>query len=489
MTHIVQSLMFFTLLLVSTSGFSQSDIVPAEFEKHIRFLASDALQGRATGTVGNDVAAAYIAEELRSYGVQTSDKLEGYYQPVSLAKIKPSNEGALTIKDQVYAFGDNLIFISGSIPMTDAKVVYAKHGWVEDGRDDYDGLDVKGKIVIVEPGKEVGEGPQQTFSYGRKKQAIAKEKGAIAIIEMYKMQFPWNVFKGFFGKEQIQIVDGSKEDIVYGWLKADFGKDFDKLLKKSRKGSIRAKGYSSTPVMSSNVIGIIEGSDPQLKDEYVLFSAHFDHVGMKKEGEGDLIFNGARDNAIGTASLLVTAKHLVYDQPKRSVIIAAVTGEEVGLLGSRYYSNNPVIPLEQTIFNLNSDGAGYNDTTSLSIIGYGRVGIDELLDQSATKQNLQIIANPMPEQGLYDRSDNVNFATKGVPAINISPGMTAFDAEVTKFYHQVADEADGLNFSYLGNYAQAYYNMAWAICNMDGRPAWTKGDKYEEAGKKLYIKD
>jgi len=481
--------MFFTLLLLTTTGITQSDIIPSEFEKHIRFLAADALQGRATGTVGNDVAAAYIAEELRSYGVQPAEKLGSYFQPVTLAKTKPSNEGALVIKDQTYSFGDNLIFISGEIELTESKVVYAKHGWVEDGRDDYDGLDVSGKIVIVEPGKEVGEGPQQTFSYGRKKQAIAKEKGAIAIIELYKMQFPWNVFKSFFGKEQIQLVDGQEDAIVYGWLKADFGQNFDKLIKKARKGSIRAAGYSSKPIKSSNVIGIIEGSDPLLKEEYVLLSAHFDHVGMKMEGEGDLIFNGARDNAIGTASLLVTAKHLVQDRPKRSVIIAAVTGEEVGLLGSRYYSENPVIPLKQTIFNLNSDGAGYNDTTSLAIIGYGRVGIDSLLDRAADKQHLKIIANPMPEQGLYDRSDNVNFASKGIPAINISPGLTAFDAEVTKYYHQVADEADSLDFGYLGNYAQAYYNMAWSICNMVGKPIWKEGDKYQAAGKKLYKMD
>lgn len=488
MTRILQSLIIFTLIPLWSTLSAQSNVSPQEFEKHIRFLASDALQGRATGTTGNDVAASYIAEELRSYGVQPSVKLDGYYQPVALAKTSPSNEGALIIKDQIFEFGENLIFINGQIPLTEAKVVYAKHGWVEDGRDDYDGIDVKGKIVIVEPGKEIGEGPQKTFSYGSKKQSIAKKKGAIAVIELYKMQFPWNVFKGFFGKEQIQIADDSGEQIVYGWLKADFGEDFDKLLKKSRKGSIQAEGYTSKPVHSNNVIGIIEGSDPDLKDEYVILSAHFDHVGMKEEGEGDLIFNGARDNAIGTASLLITAKNLMIDKPRRSVIIAAVTAEEVGLLGSRYYSDNPIIPLKQTIFNLNSDGGGYNDTTSLSIIGYGRVGIDELLDEAAEKQDLNIIANPMPEQGLYDRSDNVNFASKGIPAINISPGLSAFDAEVTKYYHQVADEADGLNFNYLGNYAQAYYNMAWAISNMEGRPSWTEGDKYQEAGIKLYQK-
>jgi len=486
MTRVLQSLIFFTLLTLPNIALAQSEVDVKAFEKHIRFLASDPLEGRAAGTNGNDVAAAYIAEELRSYGVQPAQSLKSYYQAVPLAETKPSNIGSLTIKDQEFVFGENLIFINGEIPLTSTKVVYAKHGWVEGERDDYKGIDVTGKIVIVEPGASPGEGPQQTFSYSSKKQAIAKQKGAIALIELYKMQFPWNVFKGFFGKEQIQLDNKEDNDIVYGWLKADFGKDFDKLLKKSRKGSISAQGYQSNPVRSSNVIGVIEGSDPILKNEYVIFSAHFDHVGMKKEGTGDLIFNGARDNAIGTASLLVTAENLMLDRPKRSVIIAAVTAEEVGLLGSRYYSENPVIPLDKTIFNLNSDGAGYNDTTSLAVIGYGRTGIDQLIDNAASKQNLKVIANPMPEQGLFDRSDNVNFASKGVPAVNISPGLSAFDATVTKYYHQVADEADSLNFSYLGNYAQAYYNMALSICNSSTRPKWVKGDKYEAAGKSLY---
>ena len=488
MKYILKSLIVFTVCLYSISIVAQSSISPKAFEKHIRFLASDALEGRATGTTGNDVAAAYISEELRSYGVQIPRGMENYYQMVPLVLTKPSNEGILTIKDQEFNFGDHLIFINGNIDLTETEVVYANHGWIEEGRDDYEGLDVNGEIVIVEPGKMPGEGPQKTFSYGSKKRSLAKERGAIALIELYKIQFPWNMFQGFFSREQIQLKETNENEIVYGWLKADFNKDFEKWLKRPRKGSISAQGFYEKRVSSNNVIGIIEGSDPMLKDEYVILSAHFDHVGKKESGEGDLIYNGARDNAIGTASLLISAKQFMQDRPKRSVIIAAVTAEEVGLLGSRYYANNPIIPLDQTIFNLNSDGAGYNDTTSLAVIGYGRVGIDDIITAAGEKEGLSIIANPMPEQGLFDRSDNVNFASKGVPAINISPGLTAFDSEVTKYYHQVADEADGLNFKYLGAYAQAYYNMAWGICNMEGRPTWTEGDKYEAAGKKLYKK-
>jgi Zn-dependent M28 family amino/carboxypeptidase len=189
---------------------------------------------------------------------------------------------------------------------------------------------------------------------------------------------------------------------------------------------------------------------------------------------------------MGTVALLSAARSFAAKPTKRSVIILAVTGEEIGLLGSQYYASQPLVPLENTIFNLNTDGAGYNDVTKVSMLGFGRTGTDKQLNDAAESVGLTIIADPAPEQGLFDRSDNVSFAREGVPALTLSPGFHSFDAEIQKFYHQVTDEADSIDFDYLYKYCRAFVEAARNIANMEGRPIWKAGDKYEQAGKDLY---
>jgi Zn-dependent M28 family amino/carboxypeptidase len=164
----------------------------------------------------------------------------------------------------------------------------------------------------------------------------------------------------------------------------------------------------------------------------------------------------------------------------------AVTGEEVGLLGSQYYASQPLVPLENTIFNLNTDGAGYNDITKVSMLGFGRTGTDQELENAAAAAGLSIIADPAPEQGLFDRSDNVSFARMGVPALTLSPGFQSFDAEIQKYYHQVTDEADSIDFEYLYKYCKVFVEAARNIANMETLPFWKEGDKYEQSGKDLY---
>jgi Zn-dependent M28 family amino/carboxypeptidase len=241
------------------------------------------------------------------------------------------------------------------------------------------------------------------------------------------------------------------------------------------------------------VIGFIEGTDPVLIQEYLLISAHYDHVGVGKEGgsmftEQDSIFNGARDNGIGVVALLSAAKGLAQTPPKRSVIFLACTAEEMGLLGSKYYTEHPLIPLNKTIFNLNSDGAGYDDTAAISVIGYDRVGVVEEFNLAAQKFGLRIIADPAPEQNLFDRSDNVNFAIKGIPAPCVSPGTTDFTEEIAKYYHQAIDNPESVDFDYLLVFCKTFVHMARLIADKKEAPQWAPGDKYEEAGKKLYGK-
>ena len=251
--------------------------------------------------------------------------------------------------------------------------------------------------------------------------------------------------------------------------------------------SVNFPGLEKRAVSAKNVIGMIEGSDPEKRDDFILLSAHYDHVGTGRRGANpDTIFNGARDNGLGTVALLAAAKALTENPPKRSVILAAWTAEEKGLLGSRYFIDNAPIPLNRIKFNLNSDGAGYDDTTAVSVLGLHRVGAEEEMVQACEKFGLKVIADPAPEQNLFDRSDNVNFAAVGIPAPTFSPGTTGFTTEITKYYHQPNDHFESVSISYVDKFWKAFTLSAYMIGNKADDPMWVEGDKYEEAGKKLY---
>lgn len=246
----------------------------------------------------------------------------------------------------------------------------------------------------------------------------------------------------------------------------------------------------SSVVKSQNVIGIVEGSDPELRDEYVLLAAHYDHVGVgPATAEGDSIYNGARDNAVGVATVMAAGKYFSNQPPKRSVILALWTAEELGLIGSRYFTENPVVPLEQIVFNLNIDGAGYNDTTKVTVVGLERTDAESIFESSVQAFDLEAIPSPVPELGLFNRSDNVHFAREGIPAPTFSLGFTAFNEELQYYYHQPTDESDTINFNYVINYARAYILSAQRIANATDAPFWISGDEYEDAGIQLYGDD
>jgi len=242
-------------------------------------------------------------------------------------------------------------------------------------------------------------------------------------------------------------------------------------------------------VKSQNVIGIVEGTDPKLKEEYIIYSAHYDHVGIHKSNDpNDSIFNGARDNAVGVTTVLSMAENLAKYPTKRSALFILFTGEEKGLLGSRYYVENPVLPLDKMVYCFNSDNAGYNDTSVATIIGLPRTSAEKNIKESVAAFGLEAIDDPAAEQGLFDRSDNVNFAAKGIPAPTFSLGFRSFSGGVTKYYHQPGDEANTLDYDYLLKFFRAYVLTGRSIANDAKTPFWTAGDKYEAVGKTLYKK-
>ncbi len=492
----------FLLFLIPVISLAQKADLPefgitqADVEYKLRFLASDELKGRDTGSEENNIAARFIAAHLESFGYKPAPGQSSYYQTIEFTKSKTPNKGMFAVGGDTYEQGEQLMLLSGNLDKTTAEVVFANHGWVDEeaGRNDYEGLDVEGKIVIVLPGVEEGQNDQAAFAAASEKRKFAQEKGALALIELYRLQFPWQFFKRYFGGESLNLPDDKEEDggtLIYGWLQeSQEQQDLAKVREGEKmQGELMSTGYQKKATPSHNVVGVLEGTDPALKNEYILLSAHFDHVGVTNRGPGrDSIFNGARDNAMGTVALLTAAEALAKERPKRSVIILACTGEEKGLLGSRYYTENPLLPLDQTIFNLNTDGAGYNTTEAVSVIGWGRTGTDYAIEKGTRPFGLNIIKDPAPEQNLFDRSDNVSFCAKGVPALTFSPAFENFDGEIQKYYHQPADEADAVDMNYLLRYSQSYAHIARLIANNEERPKWREGDKYEELGKKLYNK-
>jgi Zn-dependent M28 family amino/carboxypeptidase len=269
----------------------------------------------------------------------------------------------------------------------------------------------------------------------------------------------------------------------------------DALVKKLKEdqgesvASITINGFEKKSLQSFNIVGKIEGTDPVLKDEHVIMCAHYDHIGVQS-GEGlDSIYNGARDNGIGTTGLINAAKYFSLNPAKRSIVIIALTAEEKGLLGSKFYANHPKVPLEKSVFALNIDNSGYTDTENITLLDTARTNIDKFVYQAAEEAGLGVMGDRIPSQGYYERSDQVSFAMKGVPAVNFKMSMAAFDERISEYYHQPNDEFDSVDLSYVYKYWISYIRAAELIANWDQTPYWMAGDKFEEAGNKLYNKE
>lgn len=462
----------------------ESKIEEAFVEKHIRFLASDALMGRKTGEPGNNAASAYIAEEFRSYGLQPVGG--SFFQPIPFVKIDQPDKGTIGFGSEELQINDDFLLLSGSgINIKDAELIKVGYGWVseDESYDDYEGVDVKGKVVITQMGTPDSKGFRDMIKATDKKIALAKERGALAMIEIFSIPAPWDVIVKNLGSGKMEIKKEKEEAFTTILVNMATAKKMeDKAI------SIQTDDLKIIPKTSNNVIGFIEGSSPSLKDEYVILTAHYDHIGFREASSesDDYIFNGARDNAIGVAGLLTAAKALSAKRPERSVMVLAVTGEEMGLLGSGYYVEHPLMPLNKAVFNLNIDGAGYNDVTKITGLGVSRTGAESEITKGVSALGLTLIDDPVPEMGLFDRSDNVQFAVKGIPAPSFSPGFTSFSDEMMQYYHKEADNPESLDYDYCTKFAKSFAYTARLIANKDKAPIWISGDKYEAAAKALY---
>ncbi len=455
----------------------------ANVERDVRYLASDSLRGRDTGSPEIERAAQYLAEQLAEAGVLTAPGMDGYLQPVALERRFPAEAATLELLGETYALNQSILPLNTVAASLDAPYVYVGYG----SADELAAADLQGKIVIMNAGSEESSSPFDFFTMATDKMKAVRAGGGLALVELFRSpQVRWSDLVGFLGAERMGVAeeqDGVDAEIPLVWM----GDGNSEVLKSILAGEVAQTKLDITPgrsevVPGSNVVGYIPGTDTAVADEYIIMTAHYDHVGVNSDaGSVDSIFNGARDNALGTASLLQTAREFAARPARRPFVVLAVTGEEKGLLGSEYYVEHPVIPLAETVFNLNMDGAGYDDTTAVTVIGYGRTNAQAAIDSGAVAAGLVAKDDPAPEQGLFDRSDNANFARKGVPAVNLAPGMTSFSEEIMTYYHQPVDDAESLDFRYVAKYAAAIATAARGIANMSETPAWLPGDEYEGA--------
>jgi hypothetical protein len=458
----------------------------ADIEGHIYFLADDVLKGRATGSPELKIAASYLANSFRRYGVKPNPKTGTYYQEVKLKQVSPPKEASIVINNQVIT---DYAFINAAAMTSDQDAVFLNYGLAED----YNGKDVKGKVIVVKAGSTETNDTRAAFGLRRTKEKLAQDNGVLAIIELLNADDNmWSFIDHNFNEPSLAVDlgddDSDGSETAYVWVLDQEGKMADQFSAATTISSIIAIGAKQEEaVLSQNVIGVVEGTDPILKNEYIIYSAHYDHVGIGAPDEtGDTIYNGARDNAVGTTTVLSIAENLAKYPTKRSALFILFTGEEKGLLGSSYYVENPVLPLNQMVYCFNSDNAGYNDTSLISVIGLTRTTAEKNIFSAAETFGLKAIEDPAEEQGLFDRSDNVNFAKKGIPAPTFSLGFTAFDGDVTKYYHRPGDEAHTLDYDYLLKFFRAYILAGRNIANDPATPLWNSGDKYEEVSKELY---
>ena len=478
-------------LAQKTVQFPEDQLRHQEAAAHLRFLASDELLGRMTGSQSIDVAARYIAEQFREWRLEVFPGMEGYYQQVPLQRRTPSTEGQLVLFGDTLVQGKKMITRSGGPLDWKGEYIYVNYGLSDPEKkiDDYKGLNAAGKTVIARFGGEGSPNPMAAMELSAAKRKYAADHGAVALIELYKGTFAWRSLASFLGRSGIEL--GAEGADLPHFMVEDTSSGIGAKLQRQPEGplSIKSGGIRREPIHARNVVGYIKGSDPKLRDEYILLTAHYDHLGTGRgrSASADTIFNGARDNAMGVVALIEAAQAFSIQPPKRSVIIAAVTGEEIGEFGSRYLSANPPVPMDHIVFDLNSDGAGFDDTTIVTVVGLERTTAERAIQAGSERYGVKAIADPVPEQRLFERSDNTNFAALGVPAPTYSAGFRSFGEEIMKYYHKAEDQVDdSFNFSYFLKFCKAYVHSARLIADMKEKPFWKPGDKYEAAGKKLY---
>ncbi|HSR50585.1 MAG TPA: M28 family peptidase [Acidobacteriota bacterium] len=485
------SLLFVLLLsassLLPAQEVPERKLSPQKLEADVRYLASDELRGRFSTEPGGRLAADYIEKRLRESGARPLAALGGYRQSVPLQTLPASPEqGSVKLSDQEFAAGKDLLVMGGGQLRGEFPVAAGRR--MEDLPQD-----LKGRVVLVAFGDPERPGsPRAAIRAGSAKARRAHERGAAALIEVYSGGGFEN-FVRFLGRSRVSSGPLDPESSATPHLLLAAGPELWNRLEQAEdlEAVLDTPARLARPASSDNVVAWVEGNDPELGKELVGLSAHYDHVGADPASRGatpeDFIFNGARDNAMGVTALMAAADALAAQPPKRSVLLIAFTGEELGLLGSAYMAEHPPFDLNHLVFLLNSDSGGYTDTDVATVVGLERVTVRPLIEQACREFGLEAIPNPAPEQRLFTRSDNIHFARLGIPAPTFSLGFRAWTRELLEHYHRPSDEVtEDFDFDYLLRFSQAFTHTIRAIADSPDQPRWVEGQPYIEAWKELY---
>jgi Zn-dependent M28 family amino/carboxypeptidase len=507
---------------------------------HIKILASDEFEGRAPGSKGEELSIKYIADQFKAIGLIPGNPDGTYFQEIPLAGIKSSPTASFVVGEQTTTLNYPDDYVASSARLQDeikvdnSDIVFVGYGIVapEYGWNDYKDVDVRGKTLLMlindppipdrkNPGKlddKMFGGRAMTY-YGRwtYKYEIAAKKAAAAAVIIHETEpaaYPYSVVRTSWSKENFELDTPDKNAgavPVRSWitldvakkLLADCGQDFEALKKSAlskdfRPVALKAKAnfdikQQVRTFKSHNVIAKLEGSDPKLKDEYVLFSAHWDHLGKHSELSGDQIFNGAVDNASGVAAVISLGQAFtkVNPSPKRSLLFLATTAEEAGLLGAQYYALHPLYPLTKTLADINIDSMNvWGKTRDVEDTSFGMSTLDDALAKRAQAQGRTAIPNPRPEKGNIYRADNFEFAKVGVPALYIGKNehllSRAADAPLRgdEFdlhdYHQVSDEVKpDWDLSGAVQDVQLLFQVGYEVANGDKYPEWKPGNEFK----------
>jgi Zn-dependent M28 family amino/carboxypeptidase len=506
---------------------------PERIRAHVRFLSDDLLEGRGTGQRGGDIAAQYIATQFALYGLKPAGDNGTYMQKVPMVGITPqpattfafvpAKGGAndLKVLDQYVAYDQT----QQSQSDVNAEIVYVGYGIEapEYNWDDYKGADVKGKVLLMlvnEPSSDDAKffkGKALTY-YGRwtYKYEQTARKGAVGAILIHRTDmasYPWEVVRNSnSGEKSFLKLDGTPKLKVASWIQLDVAKqlaansgmDLDKMMADAQSRDFRPIALSAKlkahmvskvrPFESNNVIAMLSGADRKLKDEAVMYTAHYDHLGIRPDMSGDNIYNGANDNATGCGILLELANvfSLAAQKPRRSILFTAVTAEEQGLLGSEYLGKHPPIPADKIALDLNYDDVPpLGSPEEVEVSGSERTTFYPIVQALAKEFRLNIRPDARPEAGHYYRSDHFSLARVGIPAFSVNEGMKykghdvawgmqQADEFTAKHYHQPSDEYHP-EMDFTGDAAMARFGFAlgWQAANMPNLVGWEKGDDFE----------
>jgi Zn-dependent M28 family amino/carboxypeptidase len=509
----------------------------AELRAHIRYLADDLLEGRAPGSRGGMLAAKYIAAKFESVGLEPAAADRTFFQQVAMVGTTSDPANKLTIKSgdrsQEFKFGDDFVGTTelekSEIPVS-GEIVFVGYGIQspENNWDDYKGLDVRGKVLLMmvnDPPATAAEpnlfGGRALTYYGRwtYKYEEAARRGALGVILIHTTEsagYGWNVVRSSWSGECFGLVpDGSVNPLAFkAWVTDDAGQKIVQLAgqnlsalrqaaqtREFRPVVLNARVDSTLKVTtrrvtSPNVVGIWRGSDDKLKNEYVVFSAHWDHFGLRSDQSGDNIYNGALDNATGVSGILAIAKAFaaLEEKPKRSILFIATTAEEQGLLGAEYYARHPLVPLARTVADINLDSLNiYGLTSDIAPLGADRSTLGKFIEEVAKENQVTISPDAHPEQGLFYRSDHFPFAKVGIPSVNFEPGSNfvghsadwgkkQFEDYNATRYHQPSDEySPNWDFSGMVQQVRLAFWVGLRVANASETPKWKPGDEFERA--------